>query len=131
MNDKDITKALECCIKSNHLGDCFWNGCPLVSEHGCKVGKETLYPYAIDLIKRQQAEIEILKIVIETSCVDIKTARAEAIKEFTERWHNTLKETRNRGFLKEPTIVSKTFEIASNITNIVVKEMFGKEDEMK
>ena len=67
--------------------------------------------------------------IYKIKCKELEVARAEAIKEFAERWHNTLKETRNRGFLKEPTIVSKTFEIASNITNIVVKEMFGKEDE--
>lgn len=61
MTDKDIIKALECCIKSSHFGECFDNKCPLVSEKGCEVGKETLYPYVFDLINRQKAEIERLK----------------------------------------------------------------------
>lgn len=60
MTDIEIKKALECCIKSSHFGECFENKCPLVSENGCKVGKETLYPYALNLINRLQAENERL-----------------------------------------------------------------------
>ena len=55
--DEEVIRALECCIKTDHFGDCFWNDCPFVSEHGCKVGKETLYPYVLDLINRQKAEV--------------------------------------------------------------------------
>lgn len=61
MTDNEIIKGLECCIKSSHFGECFENKCPLVSEKGCMVGKETLYPYALDLINRQKAEIERLE----------------------------------------------------------------------
>lgn len=60
LTDNEIVKALECCIKSNHFGDCFWNDCPFVSEKGCKVGNESLYPYVLNLINRQKAEIENL-----------------------------------------------------------------------
>ena len=60
LTDKEIVKALECCIKSSHFGECFDNKCPLVSEKGCEVGKETLYPYALDLINRLQAEVNRL-----------------------------------------------------------------------
>ena len=58
--DEEVIKALKCCIKTDHFGDCFGNDCPFVSEHGCRVGKETLYPYVLDLINRQKAEIERL-----------------------------------------------------------------------
>ena len=54
--DNEIIKALECCCKSSHFGECFKNQCPLVSENGCKVGEETLYPYLLDLINRLQAQ---------------------------------------------------------------------------
>ena len=43
LTDNEIVKALDCCIKSSHFGECFKNQCPLVSKKGCKVGKETLY----------------------------------------------------------------------------------------
>ena len=56
MTEAEIMKALECCIKSNHFGECFENGCPLVSEEGCKVGEETLYPHLFDLLNRKNAE---------------------------------------------------------------------------
>ena len=58
MTDNEIEKALECCIKSSHFGECFENKCPFASEEGCEVGKETLYPYLLDLINRLQAEKE-------------------------------------------------------------------------
>lgn len=64
MTDEQIKKALECCIESSNFGECFENKCPFVSENGCKVGKETLYPYVLDLINRQQSEIEDYKLYI-------------------------------------------------------------------
>lgn len=91
--DDEIITALECCVKSNHFGECFENKCPLVSEKGCKVGKETLYPYALSLINRQKSEIERLdKLVIEKhkeiNRLDdyMQYIRAEAIKEFAEKF---------------------------------------------
>jgi hypothetical protein len=127
MNDKDIIKDLKCAAE--------W-----FTKHGRNTNTAIIdvCKRAVDIIKRHRADRERLirlnnfqKDEIYNLKLDNKKARAEAIKEFEERWHNALKETRNRGFLKEPTIVSKTFEIASNITNIVVKEMLGKEDEEK
>ena len=64
LTDNEIKKALECCIKSIHFGECFENQCPLVSEEGCKVGEETLYPYLLDLINRLQEENERLKNIL-------------------------------------------------------------------
>jgi hypothetical protein len=92
MTDNEIVKALECCIKSSHFLECFENECPCISEQGCKVGKETLYPYALDLINRQKAEIERLKEQLNSKYKwenmlgkKIKEVKAEAIKEFAER----------------------------------------------
>lgn len=52
MNDKDITKALECCSKNILCGQC-----PLKEKNNC-INK--LSAYALELISRQQAEIERL-----------------------------------------------------------------------
>ena len=98
MTDKDIIKALEYC--SNEDGDC--RKCPLYNstdEHCSNLVNKG----ALDIINRQQAEIEKLKnrffckIVIDEEQVrkyinekvqefelDIKSIKAEAVKEFAE-----------------------------------------------
>lgn len=95
MTDKDIIKGLECCAKEikNPFEDenlCF--SCPY-AQKPCS----QLYQDALDLINRQQAEIERLqyqvnrlkkydeKRDIELHSRLIATARAEAIKEFAEQ----------------------------------------------
>ena len=91
LTDSEIVKALECCIKSSHFGECFENKCPLASENGCKVGKETLYPYAFDLINRQKAEN--LKLNTELAIKELEYSmlereRAEDIGKFVEELKN-------------------------------------------
>ena len=96
MTDKEISKALECCSTGETYADCEKNGCPLYLgiTMGCKyVDKENqLYSDALDLINRQQAEIERLEkirkadnnlITSLNKCYE--TAKAEAIKEFAEK----------------------------------------------
>lgn len=52
MSDEEIKKCLECCISLS------CEGCPLKNNHGClAISDEN----ALDLINRQQAEIEQLK----------------------------------------------------------------------
>lgn len=139
MESKDIIKALECCIKSSHLGECFENKCPLVSEKGCKVGKETLYPYALDLIKNQQAEIEMVKDDLLESNIEIAElykckfsaenvaqniviAKTEAYKEFA-----ILSKERLTGWETDP-----TDEEIEDTLDIVLEELAErKEDEGK
>ena len=96
LTDLEIVKALECCVKSSHFGECFENKCPLVSENGCKVGKETLYPYALDLINRLQEENERLKDHIQEGVELAKElpkmitlVKAEAYKECAEKIDTT------------------------------------------
>ena len=91
MTEAEIMKALECCIKSNHFGECFENGCPLVNEEGCKVGEETLYPHLFDLINRKNAEIAGFKTLTN------KTFVARIIREFLEKAKSKAK--KGRGFL--------------------------------
>ena len=60
MTDKEIKKALECCATDT----CFTNSCPFEDESdGFDISKCTssLSRIALDLLNRQQAEIERLK----------------------------------------------------------------------
>lgn len=94
MTDKEIIKALECCATNDET---MCEQCPY-DRKGCLM----LPLYAIDLINRQQAEIERLNKVItfklkeeqleqiKTECLEsidynIKEIKAEGIKEFAEK----------------------------------------------
>ena len=92
MNNTEIIKALECCIR----GEC--GDCPVERECGCE---EYLHQEAINLISHQKAGIEGLSANIKTfenvikrcflqaTGVDIDPfaeIKAEAYKEFAERW---------------------------------------------
>lgn len=61
MNDIDIIKALECCgtarLRELHTGENPCSNCPMQDCEDCEV---ELPDCALDLIKRQQAEIEQL-----------------------------------------------------------------------
>ena len=84
MTDNEIIKALECCFGGEGL--CPRQQCPFYEK--CK-NDESLAMYALDLIKRQKAEIERLK--AEADMADgyadalEERAKSEAIKEFAER----------------------------------------------
>lgn len=105
LTDAEVKKALECCIKASHFGDCFENQCPLVSEKGCKVGKETLYPYVLDLINRQNFKIHQLEKQVSeiqnANLIDFKgtianyNAENESLKAEIERL-NALVKTKNK-----------------------------------
>ena len=85
MTDKDIIKALECCTKKYGCCDC-----PLGRDDLCMI---TINKEALDLIKRQQAEIEHLREstkMIESEKDNLirtyKECMTEAIKEFAEEF---------------------------------------------
>ena len=60
MNDYDIIKALEHCASSKTSEAC--KGCPLLRDNGsCRDDGCLLYESALDVINRQKAEIERLK----------------------------------------------------------------------
>jgi len=87
--DEQIIKALECCIEG---ASCI--KCPYFAlAYGCI---KAVFTDALSLIKRKKAEIERLEAInigiqdeyteiIFKKDKEIKTARAEAIKEFAER----------------------------------------------
>ena len=135
MTDNEIIKALECCANATHK-DC--KNCPLFVVDGCV---KTMSTNALDLINRQQVEIERLKnqvnrlkkyderrdIALHSRL--IAEARAEAIKEFAERLKEELLYcvtviegdgaiVTNLGYEKE--------DVNETIDNLI-KEMVGEE----
>lgn len=75
MTDNEIIKGLECCGRES------CNGCPY--NKNCHQGNPMIGD-ALDLIKRQQEEIERLKeFIVETRRCD-KEIKSEAVKEFVE-----------------------------------------------
>ena len=93
MTDKEIIKALECCIKRNSC-----DGCPM---HTMNCTARVPMAYALDLINRQKAKIERLEDDIKTKqdanlfafrssvAISKADAKAEAINEFAERLKDT------------------------------------------
>ena len=104
MTDNEIIKALECCI----LCEC--ENCPHDGETACKenlnqeildlitrqkeekealiAGQETLQRHIAEQkaeIERLQGEKENCRCVIADLCEQVKTAKAEAIKEYMKR----------------------------------------------
>ena len=90
IEDKDVIKALGLCT-SEYLG--CEDGCPYIPrEIGDDFCADALKKDALDLINRQQAEIENLTVNMnafgrgmQIEAEKVKTAKAEAIKEFAEK----------------------------------------------
>ena len=88
MTEKEIISALECCIKAKTNADCEALKCPFYDNEIdiCMYvnNEEVLYANALDLINRQQAEIERLTTIakkmhswIFTNSYDEEKAYAE------------------------------------------------------
>lgn len=96
MTDDKIIKALECCLCDN--SECL----QCQNKELCRIECDELATKTIDLITRQQAENETLKTLNGRLVVlgdrfrsELKTAKAEAYKEFAEKakefMHNKFK----------------------------------------
>ena len=81
MTDKEIIKALEYCKEQGITSEC--SECNIKE----KVCRREMIAIALDLINRQQTEIENLKKAYEIyeESSGLKWAKAEAIKKFAER----------------------------------------------
>lgn len=118
MTDKEIIKALECCGDEEELHWC--TECPYYDKEN-DFCQEDLHRDALDLISRQQAEIEELKkVVIDDYASEYDSKiRAEAIKEFAER----LKEK----YPWKGDYLYSTRRTVENIDNLV-KKMVGEQE---
>ena len=123
MTDNEIIKALECCVKGLECKNCPAN--PHKGNYGYCTS--LLLKDALDLINRQQAEIERLTaerdamhqdvIAAEEYAWQCKTAKAESIKEFAER----LKEK----YLDDEKIVNMAWVNAIEHIDNLLKELVG------
>lgn len=126
MTDKDLIKALECCNKD----DC--DNCPY--KRNCK----NVMCDVLDLINRQQAEIEKLKKELQITrdaYIMLQTkneiAKSEAVKEFAERLHDRIVNFPSVYPIENATLAflngsaHRQLEILEIIDNLV-KEMVGE-----
>lgn len=122
--DEEITKGLECCIAF----DC--RNCPLGSK--CNSSPPSLLPFkcALDLINRQKAEIESLKIEFSAmrDMANLYKAKNEKLRAKVE--------TRTQEKLALGRVYTQKLktaksearkEFAKKITDILLKEMIGGE----
>lgn len=138
MSDEEIIKALECCGKPYNI--CVECPMPNNIKDGCRCG-EHLANYALDIINRQQEEIERLKGKCENTQIGYNfaqdetkrlkkdkyklqkalnqsedyrvMAKSEAVKEFAERLKRKID------------VVYSIKNLQDNIDNLV-KEMIGE-----
>ena len=105
MTDNEIIKAMEYCYANeNHC-----RICPYMQKDQCIVVRTK---DALDLINRQKAEIEALKLINSTYAADTNEIREIAIKEFAER-------------LKEQIHIKKDRLFYADKIDNLVKEMVG------
>lgn len=121
MNDNDIIKALEHCLVSGDCAVCMYN------EARCL----DLTQDAFDLINRQKAEIDrLIDLTFELTedneawvadnhdlRIELKTAKAEAIKEFAQRIEPKLANNTD--------ISAVGYQAMIAIIDSLVKEMIG------
>lgn len=123
MKDEEIIKALECCIKHNSC-----DGCPL---NALNCTARVPMAFAVDLINRQKAEIEEMrnglieaaKGVAEAKDLlknDIAKAKAEAIREFAERFKS--------GCVRVKTEGKSMLVCQESSFDYLVKEMIGERE---
>ena len=136
MSDNEIKKALECCSKGNQCK----SDCPYDNEDdSCIECTSLLTKYALDLINRQQAEIERLNKARQRQAQflgeergqkyellnKIGTAKTEAIKEVLSVLETTIEESdkyiREYEDSKEQRAYNKALRDVYNL----VKEMTG------
>ena len=91
LTDAEVIKALECCVRSTSGNDCEKLNCPACKDFGChymdssdrddsyEALVEGLGKDALDLINRQKAEIEKLKLTI-TQFFDIARGKQEEVE---------------------------------------------------
>lgn len=140
ITDKEIIKALRCC--SEPCAEC--NECPLYYTGGVYCYTFEIQKHALDLINRQKAEIEKLKIENEILSSNADNAfqeglnecrelfkpdiKAEAYKEFAEKLQSLCKEIIANKWNEKVAPVSWSYAYDNFIDDInnLLKEMEDK-----
>lgn len=109
LTPEQVKKALECCANNGDCKEC------AINPHKGNYGYCTsiAMKYALDLINRQQAEIERLRENNKAIMQTIADVHTEAIKEFAEE------------LSKRSIGIRSNFDFKSDIDNLV-KEMIGE-----
>ena len=98
--DDEIVRALECCSQS----DSACENCP--ANGICDDDSYCFTGAILDLIKRQQAEIERLKDNKKYIYQEITTFRTSIVKEFAERLKCESYQAANGGYISSDRVVS-------------------------
>ncbi len=126
LTDKEIKKALECCVTSEYCADC-----PCIE-------KQLLCPTSdivLDYINRLEAENEHLKNqvsdcrqTVKCENIDIAHIKDEAYKEFYKKLHTEILEARDSNFkAKEERVAkSKKFDIPIDVEDNFLMYCDGK-----
>ena len=133
MTDNEIIKALGCCTSHKGYEACI-SGCPFQEQELCQEDADALLTHSLDLINRQQAEIERLNAIsdrLNTICTNqdleieklkkenerfadigkmYSEVRAEAIKEFAERLKEEIVEALRSNYNAQNERILKTNE---------------------
>lgn len=112
---EEVIKALEFCSHCVCDDDKTETKCPYYNMPFCK---NYLRKQSLDLINRQQAEIERLKKGWKADVIETQNIKAEAIKEFETKIHEKLHQAEMHGNF-EPVVTREIFDS-------VVKEMVGE-----
>ena len=124
MTDNEIIKALEHCHSDKGCDECPYNY-PTDCYNDLKRD-------ALDLIKRQQKEIEELREINKSRKEErpllIYTARAEAIKEFAEKFDSVLAEMRDEYHKRDLISYGLVCETIHSMLVRCVKEMVGADN---
>lgn len=127
MTDAEIKKALECCI----LGDC--QGC-FYGDTDQRHCKDDLMQNALDLINRQEEEIERVKDMVAQNEGVLpryeNLIKAEAYKEFAEKVHCICLKTINNPWMATvyPASWIDAYEQFDKEVDDLLEEMVGEND---
>ena len=128
--DEQIIKALKCCIAQENCEEVSCEICPYDKVYDCK---EVMLKNVLDIFNRKNAENERLKakILVKDNINDyntaqlriareeLRTAKSNAIKEFTERVETLVLPLLLAATLEEKDMVYRCLSIIDNL----VKEM--------
>ena len=111
MTDNEIIKALECCLAKENCEVVSCEKCPLEKRYECT---DIMFHETIDLINRQQAEIDRYKGVIKILEKDVAEARNEGVKELAHQ----LIDKAEKGIVW----VFDVVDLCHDLTNVLPKE---------
>lgn len=119
MTDEQIIKAFEVC-----RGKDLCNECAYAEDIDCLRRREK---DAIDLMKRQMAEIEEKSNKLREILPIVAELKAEAVKEFAERLHKGIDDFRDKREMVMLPYTESALLIIERKIDLIAKEMVGEQ----